>query len=176
MSTNTNPQIAKRYAQALFASVPEGTRSQVSEEFKQVLKVLEDPDIQRAFTHPRTSLDRKEKLIRLMQLSDVMENFLLLVVEKSREPWLAHMEEEFELLVLSSQQTTIAEVTSAVHLKEEALADLKKKLGKLTGKTVLIRTNVDPLIGGGMIIKVDGKIIDASVKNTLRQLQRKLSS
>ncbi|NMA99938.1 MAG: ATP synthase F1 subunit delta [Firmicutes bacterium] len=176
MMKNGSPQISKRYAEALFEVVPEAERRLVSEEFKQTLEILHEPEVHRVFTHPRTSMTHKQQMIRHMKLSKILENFLLLVIEKAREAWLTRIEEEFERLVLASEQTTIAEVTSAIDLTEEAIQDLNQKLTKLTGKTILIRTDVDPRIGGGLIIKVDGKVIDGSVKHTLTQLQRKLIS
>ena len=59
MSSLNNSQIAKRYAQALFDVVPAEERTALSEEFQQVLVVLQDPQIKRTFTHPRTSTSRK---------------------------------------------------------------------------------------------------------------------
>lgn len=176
MSKTKNSQIAKRYAKALFEVVPKTSLRTVNEEFEQVLVVLEDPQVKRVFSHPHTAVARKQELIRLMGLSKTLENFLLLVVEKSRAAWLEQIKKEFELLVLSSEQTTIAEVTSAIALSDEVLQELKAKLQQITGKKVLIRTDVNPVIGGGMVINVDGKVIDGSVKNTLQKLQRSLMS
>lgn len=176
MSKTKNPQIAKRYAKALFEVVPESSLRTVNEEFERALVVLEDPQVKRVFSHPHTAVDRKQELIRLMGLSKTLENFLLLIVEKSRAAWLNQIKKEFELLVLSSEHTTIAEVTSAIALSDEVLQELKTKLQKITGKNVLIRADVNPVIGGGMVIKVDGKVIDGSIKNTLQKLQRSLMS
>lgn len=174
MSTTKTSQIARRYAKALFSASLPADRREMAQEFKQVLAVLEDPKVHDAFHHPRTSKEQKRELIRLMQLSTIMESFLSLVVEKSREAFLPAIASHFEELVLEAQQTTLAEVISAVPLNEGTIQGLKQKLSTITGKTVLLRTNVDPTIGGGMIIKVDGKVIDGSVTHTLQQFQRSL--
>ena len=79
-----------------------------------------------------------------------------------------------EQLVLEAQGDTLAEVVSAVPLPTETLTDLEQKLQEFTGKAVRLQTHVDSSIGGGLIIKVDGKVIDGSVSNTLKQLQRSL--
>jgi F-type H+-transporting ATPase subunit delta len=176
MSMTRHSQVAKRYAEALFASLAgsDHAPSSVSEEFQKVVTVLADPKINGTFHHPKTSKERKGELIKLMNLSPITDNFLLLVVEKSREGLLPSIAHHFEHLVLDAQHTTIAEVVSAIPLAEETLNDLEQKLHTLTGKTVRIQTNVDPSIGGGMIIKVDGKVIDGSVSHTLKQFQRSL--
>ena len=175
MSRHTN-QIAKRYAAALFQSVPKADVRSVGEEFQTLIKVLEDPKVQGVFMHPRTGTERKQELIRLMGFSPTLENFLLFVVEKGREAWLEQIAQEFELLVLDSEQKTMAEVTSAVTLSDEVLEELEAKLSRLTAKTVLVRTNIDPAIGGGLVIKVDGRVIDGSVRNTLQKLKYRLTA
>lgn len=166
MNITRNSQIANRYARALFSAAGEA-RAALDEELQKVLKVLEDPLISKVFYHPRTDRSRKAELVRLMKLSTVLENFLLLVVDKGREPLLPLMQRDFERLVLEEQNTTIAEVTSAVEMSSEEQAELQRRLSKLTGKRVLIRTQVHPGIGGGLVIKVDGKVINASLKHRL---------
>ena len=96
----------------------------------------------------------------------------MLIVEKSREALLPSMEHHFRQLVLETEGITIAHVTTAISLSEETLCQLQQRLNTLTGKTVRIQTKVDPRIGGGMIIKVDGKVLDGSISHTLKELQR----
>ncbi len=174
MSAAKHSQVARRYAEALFAAADPSIRNELNEEFKLLLTILEDPKVRDAFHHPNTSRERKGQLIKLMQLSPVMENFLLLIVEKSREAILSSISSYFDQLVLEAQETTIAEVVSAVPLPTETLTGLEQKLQEFTGKAVRLQTHVDSSIGGGLIIKVDGKVIDGSVSNTLKQLQRSL--
>ena len=84
MSAAKHSQVARRYAEALFAAADPSFLSELNEEFRLVIAILEDPKVKDAFYHPSTSRERKGQLIKLMQLSPVMENFLLLIVEKSR--------------------------------------------------------------------------------------------
>lgn len=111
-----------------------------------------------------------------MQLSPLLESFLLLVVEKGREGFIPMMYREFEQLVLDDQNTSVAEVTSALDLTPEECSELQQKLSKLTGRKVILRMQVDPSIVGGLIIKVDGKVLDASLKHRLNALAHTLTS
>ncbi len=176
MSITRHSQVAQRYAEALFTTVTPAHQSEIAEEFKQVLNILNDPKINDVLHHPKTSKERKGKLVKLMSLSPIMENFLLLIVEKSRENLLPSIEHYFEQLALDAQQKIIAEVVSAVPLTKETLESLELKLARLTGKTVLLQTKLNSSIGGGMIIKVDGQVIDGSVNNTLKQFERSLTN
>ena len=105
-----------------------------------------------------------------------MENFLLLIVEKNRDPFLAQIEREFASLVLTWQKITVAEVVSAVQLSPATLRQLQLQLEQISGKTVQLKTSLNPKIGGGLIIKMDGKVIDGSVAHSLQRFQRSLSS
>ncbi|HBN96422.1 MAG TPA: ATP synthase F1 subunit delta [Firmicutes bacterium] len=174
MSIIKHSQVAKRYAEALFATITPSDQTPVgiSEEIQQVISILEDPKIHSVFHHPKTSKERKGELIKLMKVSPITETFLLLIVEKSREELLPSIAYHFEQLVLDAEQTTIAEIVSAIPLTTDTLEGLTQRLQKLTGKTVRLQTSVDPSIGGGMIIKVDGKVLDGSVSHTLKQFQR----
>ncbi len=180
MSTTRHSQVARRYAEALFATLSQSDQEQtirsINDEFVGILEILSDPKVNEVFHHPKTSKERKAQLIRLMNLSPIAENFLLLLVEKSRETLLPSVAYHFEQLVLDADQTTIAEVIAAVPLTSETLDELQQRLHKLTGKTIRLETKIDPSIVGGMIIKVDGKVIDGSVNNTLKQFQRSLSN
>jgi F-type H+-transporting ATPase subunit delta len=175
MNITRNSQIANRYARALFLAAGE-TRIEFDEELKKVLKVLEDPVVSRVFYHPRTARERKAELIRLMQLSPVLQSFLLLVMEKGREALLPFIAQDFERLVLEEQNTTVAEVTSAVEMRSEERNALERRLSTLTGKKVLLRTAVDPGVGGGLVIKVDGKVLDASLKHRLELFAQSITN
>lgn len=174
MSTDINTQLAGRYALALFETVRAEERSAVLEELERFLKALEDPQIKRVFFHPRTALQRKGELIRLAQLCQVLEHFLLLTVEKSREEYLPHILKEYKELVLKAQEMTTARVVSAVPLNSATLASLQKHLEARSGKTVLLSPSVDPKVVGGLIVEMDGEVIDASVTRALKQFRRQL--
>ncbi len=168
-------QIAARYAQALFSVIPQADRARTVEEFKNAALVLRDPQVAQVFFYPRTSKKRKGEMIRLLGLSHTMEHFLLLLVEKSRDVLLPFIAREFEKLVLEAQNTAVAEVTSAVTLSDASLARLTKRLEELSRKKIILRNKVDPKIGGGLIIRIGGRVVDASVSNALQRLAQSLS-
>ena len=116
MSMTKHSQVAKRYAEALFATIvaSDHAPASISEEIQQVISILEDSKVHSVFHHPKTAKKRKGELVKLMNVSPITESFLLLVVEKSREGLLPSIAYHFEQLVLEAQQTTIAEIVSAI--------------------------------------------------------------
>jgi F-type H+-transporting ATPase subunit delta len=65
-------------------------------------------------------------------------------------------------------------VISAVSLDKSEERLLASRLQHLTGKTILIDTKVDPSILGGVVIYLDGKVIDGSVRTGLEELRGRL--
>ena len=65
-------------------------------------------------------------------------------------------------------------VQTAIPLTEDRLANLQESLKKLTKKKVELETEVNNEIIGGMVIRIENKIIDGSVINHLKNLKKNL--
>ena len=62
-------------------------------------------------------------------------------------------------------------MTSAVELTEAEKAALTEKLGKKLGRTIHLECSVDPSLLGGLVVNVDGKVIDGSLKHKLQEIK-----
>ncbi|HHT72631.1 MAG TPA: ATP synthase F1 subunit delta [Firmicutes bacterium] len=166
--------VATRYAQALFGVVDAQGREAVAEELLAVSQALQDPEIAGVLGNPRTPTAFKERLIATMHPSPHVEAFLRIMLENRRLDVLADAAAAFRDLVYQAQGKTRAEVTSAVPLSEEVQAALERKLAKLTGKDVEVAVNVDERLWAGLIIRVDGKVIDGSLAHSLQRAKEQL--
>ncbi|MDO8885471.1 F0F1 ATP synthase subunit delta [Candidatus Oleimmundimicrobium sp.] len=84
-----------------------------------------------------------------------------------------------ELSRLTNQLTFIemvAEVTTVVPLTPDLTVSLQKKLSRLTGKNVLLKTFIDESILGGMVIRMGDKVLDFSIRSRLDKLREKFVS
>ena len=66
---------------------------------------------------------------------------------------------------------SIAHVTSAVALHEGEKAVLIEKLSRKLGRTIHLECAVDPSLLGGLVVQVDGKVIDGSLKHRLQEIK-----
>ncbi|MDD6669431.1 MAG: F0F1 ATP synthase subunit delta, partial [Bacteroidales bacterium] len=67
--------------------------------------------------------------------------------------------------------------TSAAPLPAQAFDKIKAFLKScLDGKTIEYRVDVDPELIGGFTIRIDSKLLDASLSSELRDLRLKLIS
>lgn len=68
-----------------------------------------------------------------------------------------------------------AVVTSAVALSDGQLKTLGDKLGKYSGKTVVITQRIDPKVLAGIKVELEGRQLDGTVSGRLDNMSRKLS-
>ena len=64
-----------------------------------------------------------------------------------------------------------AYVTSAVKLTEGEKAKLIEKLSQKLGRTIHLECAVDPSLLGGLVVHVDGKVIDGSLRSKLQEIK-----
>ena len=64
-----------------------------------------------------------------------------------------------------------AYVTSAVELTKGERAELIEKLSRKFNRTIHLECAVDPSLLGGLVVQVDGKVIDGSLKHKLQEIK-----
>jgi len=80
-----------------------------------------------------------------------------------------------EVLEGVSLSGTSAEVTSALPLTPEEMETVKKEILSKMGSQAAVSFRVDPSILGGLVVRVGGKVLDASVSGQLETLRQKIS-
>lgn len=104
----------------------------------------------------------------------VLDNFVQILKQNGDLEKFTEIEKSYKGLQLRQQGIKSAEVTMARDL--EVNSALLKELNAIAGSKVEIRKKVDENIVGGVIIKVDDTLIDASVKRQLNNLNQSLKS
>jgi F-type H+-transporting ATPase subunit b len=80
-----------------------------------------------------------------------------------------------EVLEGTTISGTSAEVTSALPLSSDEMTAVKNDILSKVGSTATISFRVDPDILGGLVIRVGGKVLDASVAGQLESLRQSIS-
>ena len=76
----------------------------------------------------------------------------------------------------AAMKLSTARVTSAVELTPAQKAELTAQLTKKLGRTIRLECEVDASLLGGMIVHVDGKVIDGSLRHKLQQIKEVMNS
>ncbi|MBW4699048.1 MAG: F0F1 ATP synthase subunit delta [Aphanocapsa lilacina HA4352-LM1] len=175
-------QIAQRYAEALkeLALSETGLLEQFGNDTDGILQVMEEfPDFERFLVVPVIAMvDKKRLLVEAFggKVHPYMLNFLQLMVDRRRIALLRPVCASYQRILRELQQTTLAEVISAVPLSEEQASALIERIRRRTAAVrVELRRRVDPELLGGMIIKIGDEVIDASLRGQLRKLTLQLT-
>jgi F-type H+-transporting ATPase subunit delta len=101
-------------------------------------------------------------------------NLALLVVQRDLVSLMPNIAAELQKMVLAYHNQAVAEVTTAAPLDESQTALVKQALERKTGKTILLQTQVQPEILGGVVARVGDQVIDGSIRQRLQALRRQL--
>ena len=71
-------------------------------------------------------------------------------------------------------QLDLAEVRTAVELTDDQQARLKAALENATGKSLNLKTIVDPTVLGGVVATIGDTVIDDTVRTRIDQLKSRL--
>ncbi len=100
----------------------------------------------------------------------ISTNFLGVLATNGRKAQLPPVIRAFRTLAARHRGETTAEVVSAHPLGDDQITRLKAQLEKRIGRDVAIEARTDPEILGGLIVKIESQMIDASLKTKLNRL------
>jgi F-type H+-transporting ATPase subunit delta len=171
-----NRRIVRRYAGALFGAASKaGLVDRIESDLGLVSYALEtSPKLMDAVRSPVLPPHAKRELIRAVlgdKLHETTLSYLYLLVDHNREEAILQTEEEYVVLANEARGVVSAEVVSAVALTEDEEVRLREKLSAITGKSVELDKRVDPELIGGVLVKMDDRVIDGSIRGQLEALR-----
>ncbi len=172
--------IADRYAQALFEVGEETqTTSELYKELNELLEIFnQNKDFYSFLKSPLISSEDKKNVIQNVfknQLSDNMNNFLKIIIDKDRTSAIENIKESYKNLLNDKNNVLEGTVITAVELNEKEIKDLEKNLSIKYNKNVTLTNVVDETILGGVLVKLGNEEIDGTVKTRLSKMKKQLS-
>ncbi len=104
----------------------------------------------------------------------VLDNFVKILAQSGDLNKYNEIEKEFHKIEMKAKGISEAEVTVARNV--EINSSLMNELNKIVGSKVEMKKKVDENIIGGVVVRVDDTLIDASVKGQLENLNRELKA
>lgn len=171
--------MAKRYATALFsAASAKGLLEEIKRDmdsFEQLVTV--NPALENFILSPQVRTDDKKDLLRRNlrgRVSALFIDFLHLLIDKKRFDFAREIFAAFTDLYEKHAGIVEVKAVTAVPLSAELEAKMEAKLEEQLQKRVRLSKEVDPGIIGGMVLRIDNKIIDGSIRFNLERLRRNL--
>ena len=152
--------VARIYAEALFNEARKiGQAEELGEKLLSLKERMEqDAELRRALQHELISAQEKEK---------VLKTLLPRLLEREKDEMIAAVVPEYQRLLDRERDVEPVEVTLASAITPDLETELKQRLARVVGRKVRLETKIDPAILGGMVLRWEDRVIDASVKKKL---------
>jgi F-type H+-transporting ATPase subunit delta len=172
--------VARRYARALFTlAKAEGSLEDVGTALGTVTDALIDSNVMRVFTGP-VPHDRKlellSKIANALNAPAAVRNFVLLLAEHGRLHHLEGIRIVFNALLDRERGITRAVIRSATTLSDDMRAEIARTFSSITGRTVVARVDIDPSLIAGVIVEVEGRVYDGSLRTELAKIRQQMAT
>lgn len=172
---------AASYAQALLELANESKQAEaVGSELSSLQQLLADNETFRRFlAEPTISSDDREAFLKKVftgKASPLLLNFLGVLNAKGRLKLLNEIVDAYDALLDEQFGKVEVDVTVAARLSSDDLENVRKKVGTALNKDAVVHQYIDESIIGGLILRVQDRLIDASVKSQLAAMHEQLKA
>lgn len=173
--------VASTYAKALFDVAVENNKVDLIGEELEGLKEIfnQEPDFKRLLASPTVSVAEKKQVIETVfegKMEKELLNFLYVLIDKGRANQIENIIKKYKDEVAELNHFTNGTIYSVEPLKEEKVQEFEEQVSKLLNKKVKLENQVDSKLIAGVKILVEGKIIDASVRQSLDEMLKELQN
>jgi len=171
----------RRYAEAAFEiGLRDGTVDEWLAQLERAAAIAADPATVGRLQDPAVPFEvRADALIQGLGADALpqVRNLLLLLMRRRRVDQLGQLAVEFRRLHNRRAGVIEATAISAVPLEEDELRRLRERVVQLAGRgrSVELRTEVDPSLLGGVQLRIGDQLIDGSVRGRLERLRNQLA-
>ena len=175
-------QVDTTYGNALFELALE--ESKIDSLYKEALALIDilkdNEELIKLLEHPQIDKDSKKKIIEDTfggRVSNELAGLMVMVVEKGHIGSIIGIFNYFIKLVKKHKNIGVASVTSAVALTDSQKAAIEKRLIETTEYNRMETTyTVDKSLIGGLVIRIEDRVVDSSIKTKLETLSKTLAN
>jgi F-type H+-transporting ATPase subunit delta len=166
------------YAQATIELAGDEQQQAVGEELEQIRQVVrENPAFEQFLRDPSIAQSQRRELIQKVfggRLSPLVMNLLGVMGSHGRLGLLTGVVDSYRRLLDQKLGRVNVDLTVASELDEPSLAEVQQRVSQALSRQAVIRQHVNDSIIGGLVLRVEDRLIDASVKSQLLAMRRKL--
>ena len=166
----------RRYALSLYEVAKEKDKvDEYINDLREICDLIENnKDFYEVVKHPQISTKNKKRtFINIFKgkIDEELLSFLLILIEKDRILYLREKLNEMEKIDLERKNILSAVVKTAVPLLESEISNLQEKLEKQYNKKIIMTTEIDKSLLGGVYVRVGNDVIDGTIKSKLEEMK-----
>jgi F-type H+-transporting ATPase subunit delta len=170
-----NHLLAERYARALRELLQDNELEAAAEALRSFSDLYEARhDLRSVLANPSLAIKKRltvlEQVLAKMTMPAKVAGLIQVLLRRGRIALVADVTGSFEVQVDQRLGRVGAIATTAIPMPEEARTTLKEGLARFSGKDVRMAYKVDPDVVGGVIVRLDGLLLDGSLRTRLKRL------
>lgn len=173
-------ELAKAYGDGLYdLAAEEGIASELLDQLRELKSCFrQQPDFCRLLSN--MALSKQERLGILDSalrgaIHPYLLNFLKILCQRGALYEFEGCEAAFRALYNQANGILEAAVTTSIPLTESRRRELAQKLSQMTGRQVALTERVDPGVIGGVMLEMDGKRYDNTLRHRLEAIRRAMA-
>lgn len=173
--------LGRRYARALLAlAQADGTAATAGDELARIAATFEHSLLRAVVLSPAIDATSRRKIVTdvvaAVGVSKLVANLVGLLADRGRLPFLPDVARSYERLLDQRLGRARVRIASAVALSAAEKTELNALARRLTGCTeVLVTTDVDGELLGGVVVDAGGTVYDGSVRTQLVRLSKEMA-
>ncbi len=168
---------AKRYSQAVFEIALETKElDRWQSDLRRIASLSEDMALITLLESPKFRFDDKIKILaeRLSDINPLALNLTRLLVARGGLSMIGDIADEYKRLLDSYRGIEQAEVITVIPLDDEDKLRLEERLSVIVDTKVVLKSEVDSSLIGGIVARIGGKLLDGSTRSKLAALKKEL--
>tara|TARA_B110000211_G_scaffold62303_1_gene70843 strand:- start:2395 stop:2952 length:558 start_codon:yes stop_codon:yes gene_type:complete len=171
-------ETANRYALALYELAEDNSElSSVEKDINEFVKLYNiNTELENFIKNPTHSQSNQlvaiNKISVEMKLSNIVRNFLSILITKRRIFFLNSIFKNFLLLASKKRGELKAQLISSKSLTSDELKNLNSEISKVLGNVVSFDYKVDENLIGGLKMQIGSLMVDTSLKNKLNKYKQ----
>jgi F-type H+-transporting ATPase subunit delta len=171
---------ARRYARALLDVALEKGDTGLRQDLDDLGRLyVEHAELRTLLLHPTVPPEKKTAVIVALlrgRSSDLLQRLITLLGERDRIELLPLIAKAYVRQWNARKGIVEAEAVSARELDDTEARAISAAAGRAAGgKQIELRRRVDPALMGGLLLRMEGRIYDGSVRARLRALREQLA-
>ncbi|MPZ75935.1 MAG: ATP synthase F1 subunit delta [Deltaproteobacteria bacterium] len=172
--------LSRRYSKALFQLAREaGQEESTGDELERGVSAYNQSPLQTVLSNPAFALESRKKILiqvsKSLQLSLIVEHFLALLLERDRLDYLPSIVASYRRMINEAKGFVEAKIVATASLEAAVTERLRGSLRRLSGKEVIVHEESDPQLMGGLIVELEGKVYDGSVRTQLEKMKQRIA-
>ena len=168
---------ARRYARALVDLAAERKDEALVRDLGDLARAFaESAELHTVLVHPSVPTEKKVAVVKALGgKSDLLLKLVALLVDRDRIELLPLIAKSYVRQWNAARGVVEAEAVSASALDETERRTIAAGVEKALGKTVELTPVVDPAVVGGVLLRVEGRVYDGTVRGRLKALRATLT-